>query len=274
MFNTDFITKPGPLSNFFQKERLLYNELFIYNSNNSHLKPLTINSTVLQVEEHFDMRYWFNTERINRKNIAPVWKSALEFWIYEIELYMLGIGFDNENNVNIDYNHRLIKDVYTSTTIGKIKYLYEYASYFIFNQNSEHIEDDPATQALMEVYLKDIARGVSIAYLLPVLKAELIQLTDQPQLGKAEIEALDTHKEKDKLTTKQQIFLLEKLGIFESPNVQSLTEQKRGVLFGHLLNRNEKNTEDTIRNRYSPLPEKIKTPVINLLKELGWDKIG
>jgi hypothetical protein len=229
---------------------------------------LSINSTLLDIEERFAMKSYFENETLKRRQVAPVWTTALTLWIYEIEHYMLGLDYDDEKYANIDYNHHLIYDVYLNITSGVNKYLYEYANELVYEIKNGELEK----RTMIEIYFKDIARGVAIAFILPKLKTELRSLEDQPSISKAEIEELDIHKEKDKLTTKQQILLLHILGIFDLPHIQSLTEQKRGILFGYLLNRNEKNTEDTIRNRFAPFPEKIHKPVLDLLKALGIDK--
>lgn len=65
-------------------------------------------------------------------------------------------------------------------------------------------------------------------------------------VGSAEISNL--RKSADKLTNKQQVLLLYQLGVFNSDGFfGNLNETQKGVLFGYLLNRDEKNTEDYIR---------------------------
>jgi hypothetical protein len=90
----------------------------------------------------------------------------------------------------------------------------------------------------------------------------------------------DSKKEKDKLTHKQQVILLERLGVFQSELLNSLTIEQKGKLFSHLLNRDEKNTTEYIRNLNMPkksvskdvyfvkTDENIKK-VSQLVKELG-----
>jgi hypothetical protein len=81
---------------------------------------------------------------------------------------------------------------------------------------------------------------------------------------------------KDRLSTKQQILLLQTLGIFDLPQICSLTEKKRGILFGNLLNRHEKNAEDTIRNRFDESQFSIsdKKIVSELLEKVGIDNFS
>ena len=85
------------------------------------------------------------------------------------------------------------------------------------------------------------------------------------------------------LALKQQVLLLERLGIFELPIVKQLTETQKGKVFGYLLNRNHKNTEDAIRYRNmnkNQVPkdsnfvrtEKNLNRVSEILKEVGLDK--
>lgn len=64
-------------------------------------------------------------------------------------------------------------------------------------------------------------------------------------VGSAEISNLK--KSTDKLTNKQQVLLLIQLGIHETEFFKKLSETEKGILFGHLLNRDEKNTEDNFR---------------------------
>lgn len=53
--------------------------------------------------------------------------------------------------------------------------------------------------------------------------------------------------EPDKLTHRQQILLLHSLGVFEIKEIKKMGAEQKGILFGNLLNRNEKNTENYIR---------------------------
>lgn len=267
MLDEKKLIKPDPFD-IYRFERYLYNELFIYNTINDHQKPLNINNTLLELESVFQTRSYFESETSKRKQIAPVWKTALSMWIYEIEHYMLGKDLDSDDLINLDYNQSLIKNIYINTTAGITKYLHHYARELVVVTKSGDIEK----RVLIENFLKDMSRGVSIAFILPKLKEELESLKGQPDLTKTELQSLDYRSEKDKLSTKQQILLLHKLGIFDLEQIQSLTEQKRGILFGNLLNRNEKNAEDTIRNRHAQLPEKIQAPVLDLLKKLGLEK--
>lgn len=50
------------------------------------------------------------------------------------------------------------------------------------------------------------------------------------------------------MPTKDQVLLLHELGIFDLPAIQNLTIENKGVLFARLLNRNEKNVTECIRN--------------------------
>lgn len=83
-------------------------------------------------------------------------------------------------------------------------------------------------------------------------------------------EVLHIPKQKE-TTTKQQVLLLHTLGIFNLPEFGKITVQQQGILFGFLLNRNAKNTEDTIRNRFdeSQFSAKDKQKVLELLQQLG-----
>jgi hypothetical protein len=86
---------------------------------------------------------------------------------------------------------------------------------------------------------------------------------------------------KDKLSNKQQVLLLHKLGVFNIQAIKNLTDIQKGKLFGHLLNRNDDNTENYIRYReginvdrkYSLSLPKVEDKVLQLLKELGIDKV-
>jgi hypothetical protein len=268
------IDSANPFFSFYDKQRALYNELFIFNSVNDDKKPLSINSTVFEIEEHFKTKNELNTEYDTRKKIAPVWKIALNYWIYEIEKYMLGIGQD-EDTINIDYHCALIYDVYVNVTIGKIKYLHEYVDELIYEDENGRAQ----RRILIDKFLKDIARGVSIAFILPVLKNEVLQIDENLKPVKEKVETLDIQKEKEKLSNRQQILLLHKLGVFDLSRIQKLTDIEKGKLFGHLLNRNEDNTENYIRYRngknvdkkYSLYLPRVETKVLELLKELKID---
>lgn len=52
---------------------------------------------------------------------------------------------------------------------------------------------------------------------------------------------------KDKLTNKQQILLLNQLGFFDLDFFNDLNETQKGVLVSHIVNRDEKNSEDNVR---------------------------
>ena len=84
-------------------------------------------------------------------------------------------------------------------------------------------------------------------------------------------------EKREKLTNKQQVLILHKLGILDLPVIQSLSIQNQGKLFARLFSRNEKNTEDYIRYRRGKkvdkkfsleLPE-VENAVTDLLNELG-----
>lgn len=85
------------------------------------------------------------------------------------------------------------------------------------------------------------------------------------------------------LSHKQQILLLEKLGVFEIAEIKKLTGLQKGKLFSILLNRNEKNTTDYIRNKdvrkglVSMDKDFVKSDsnvkrVSEILKEIGLEK--
>ena len=79
------------------------------------------------------------------------------------------------------------------------------------------------------------------------------------------------------MSHKQQILLLQKLGVFDLPKIRELTMQNQGKLFAKLLNKNEKNTEDYIRYRNGKNTDKkysldgpaVQKEVNELLKDLG-----
>ncbi|MVM34099.1 hypothetical protein GO755_28965 [Spirosoma sp. HMF4905] len=48
--------------------------------------------------------------------------------------------------------------------------------------------------------------------------------------------------------TKDQVLLLNELGVFDIPSIKNLTTENKGKLFARLLNRNEKNVTECIRN--------------------------
>jgi hypothetical protein len=85
----------------------------------------------------------------------------------------------------------------------------------------------------------------------------------------------------EKLSNKQQVLLIHKLGILELPSIQNLSLQNQGKLFGRLFGKNEKNTEDYIRYRHGKnidkkyslnLPE-VQKAVSELLKEIGHENL-
>lgn len=84
----------------------------------------------------------------------------------------------------------------------------------------------------------------------------------------------------DKLSNKQQVLLIHKLGFLDLPLIQDLTIQNQGKLFAKLFGRNEKNTEDYIRYRNGKcdkkhslnLPE-VQKAINDLLKEVGLDNL-
>lgn len=268
----------GQLIPGFDKERFLYSELFIYNSNHDIKDPFHLNSTVFEIEKHFNTREYFNTEHLKRMSIAPVPKTALEYWIYEIEHYILGIGRD-EDTVNLDYCEQLVYDVYQNVSIGKVKYLYEYSGFLVQDYGNGELEK----KVLIEQYLEDISTGVSIAFVLPVLKEELRKFNDKPLLSESELRTIDIRNDKDKLTNKQQILLLNKLGVFDLPILGNLTMENKGKLFSHIINRDEKNSLEYIRNlgrsksqvsmeKYFVNTEVNVNRVNAILKEVGLEK--
>lgn len=88
---------------------------------------------------------------------------------------------------------------------------------------------------------------------------------------------------KDNLSHKQQILLLEKLGVFEIPEIKKLTGLQIGKLFSYLLNRDEKNTNTYLRNKglekkqvsmdkdFVKSDKNVKR-VNEILKEIGLEK--
>lgn len=86
--------------------------------------------------------------------------------------------------------------------------------------------------------------------------------------------------EKDKLTHKQQILGMHKLGIFDLQILEGLTDTQKGILFGHLLNRDNDNTENYIRYRngknvpakYSLQSDAVQEKIQDLFKKVNLDK--
>lgn len=62
------------------------------------------------------------------------------------------------------------------------------------------------------------------------------------------LQSKDEENNSDKLSHKQQILFLEKLGFFDLPTLKNLTTINKGKLLSYLLNRSEKNSTDYIRN--------------------------
>lgn len=78
------------------------------------------------------------------------------------------------------------------------------------------------------------------------------------------------------ITLKQKIYLLDKLGFFDLDKVKELTEAKKGKLVSLLLHTSQKNTTDTIRERYSFNEKNQKNSITELnsiLSELGLEKL-
>jgi hypothetical protein len=88
---------------------------------------------------------------------------------------------------------------------------------------------------------------------------------------------VNTIEPNDKWTLKQQLLLMQKLGILDLPVISGLSMQNQGKLLARLLGKNEKNTEDLIRYRKGKnVDSKFKLDtlanekqVLDLLKELG-----
>lgn len=86
---------------------------------------------------------------------------------------------------------------------------------------------------------------------------------------------------KDTLTHKQQILLLNYLGVFDNEKIKGLSNENKGLLFGALLNRHDRNTENYIRylfGKNAPKEHKCGTPqnistVNKLLKACKLDEI-
>ncbi|MDB5244076.1 MAG: hypothetical protein JWP57_4702 [Spirosoma sp.] len=71
---------------------------------------------------------------------------------------------------------------------------------------------------------------------------EIEHLNEQPQLTEPGV------KNPKETPTKDQILLLNELGVFNLPAIKALTTENKGKLFAWLLNRNEKNVTECIRN--------------------------
>ena len=189
---------------------------------------------------------------------------------------MLGIGFE-EDKVNIDYDSELIHKVYSSVSIGKQMSLHQFANNLVYD---ELFPDEKIPLTFSEFSLKNIANGVSIAFVLPKLKALLKGMNNVPALTERELVEFDNLKPKDKLTSKQQIALLNQLGVFDLEIFEQLSAINKGKLFSYILNRDEKNITEYIRNRDMPknnvsmdayfvnTPENLKK-INELLTEVG-----
>jgi hypothetical protein len=81
---------------------------------------------------------------------------------------------------------------------------------------------------------------------------------------------------KTNITLKQKIYLLDKIGFFDLDKVKDLNETEKGKLVSLLLFSSQKNTTDTIREKYS-FNEKNQKKSINelnrILTELGIGKL-
>ena len=113
--------------------------------------------------------------------------------------------------------------------------------------------------------------------LLPVYDKEGDEIehpNGQPQPTEPEV------KNSKDFPTKDQILLLHELGIFDIPAIKILTMENKGKLFARLLNRNEKNVTEYIRNcdpnankqaEDNPYIYENKVAAVNqLLKDVGY----
>ena len=87
--------------------------------------------------------------------------------------------------------------------------------------------------------------------------------------------SLESSSEKtEKLFHRQQILLLHSLGVFEIKEIKQLNAERKGILFGYLLNRDEKNTENYIRyidheeHKYSSKTERNKSKIRDILSNI------
>jgi hypothetical protein len=133
---------------------------------------------------------------------------------------------------------------------------------------------DLVLKSYQEIFRK--LHWVCIGYL-NAKKINYIKTTSLQYSNKEMGSKLEQKNEPEKLSNKQQILLVHKLGILDLPTIKNLTTQNQGKLFAKLFGRNEKNTEDYIRYRNGKnvqkkfsltLPE-VQKGVADLLKELG-----
>lgn len=87
-------------------------------------------------------------------------------------------------------------------------------------------------------------------------KLNYIRSNHAKLLGIESISLQDNGAADQKLTLKQQILVMHRLGILDLEKIQNMTVQNQGKLFGYLFNKNEKNAEDLIRNRHGKNVEK------------------
>lgn len=142
----------------------------------------------------------------------------------------------------------------------------------------------PESVYTYELYFTHL--GYVYAHYLGFLKKCLAAINEsgsiqQPGYSIVEDDGDNVTTEKDKLTHKAQILLLHRLGILDLPVFGELTDIQKGKLFGHLLNRNDDNTENYIRYRrgknvdtkYKLDNAKAVKSVEKLLRDCGLEKL-
>jgi hypothetical protein len=122
----------------------------------------------------------------------------------------------------------------------------------------EMITANMRTELLNEAYWKRLRDGYSETFskltwvcrgYLDAQKLKYVRDLQQAPTNTADNTQNDNDTNSTKLTLKQQVLLMQKLGFFELEPIKPLTMQNLGKLLGRLFGRNEKNTEDLIRNR-------------------------
>lgn len=163
-------------------------------------------------------------------------------------------------------------------------FLMKHPIYFS-NEFPVNIEDLRQCWDIAYYDLGEAAKGCAEGLYVQFLKEKKMEINN-PKFEKGNEplpETIQTNS-KNNLSHKQQILLLEKLGVFEIPEIKKLTGLQIGKLFSYLLNRDEKNTNTYFRNRsldkkqVSMDKDFVKTDtnvkrVSEILKEIGLEKL-
>ena len=234
--------------------------------------------TIFQEKDEFDIAALFEKELYDKlfslphpDFIVPYLKQLtsscnIRLWCYDFDTCagtIVRMMRKEENSIKVLSLSRKENLVWESfkvfnSLLGKIFYT---CDYFGIDGNII-LEYNGFTKYIDEEYFH--TRGYRVSDELP-----------QPQQSSDSISARFTHK--------QQILLLHKLGFFDLPAIDKLTDLKKGKLFALLLSKNIDNTENLIRYRrtqkkgeiqssYYLYDDKNVEKVNELLKELGIEK--